>query len=386
MVLQCLNIHNFRCFQNFEFRPGDNNSLLLIGKNGSGKSTLGRALWLFQQLGQGVSRISSLLQPADFTLGRTSERISLKIEILLGEEVFSYSLVLDKPDNFWALRVVEEAFLVDGNPVFTRQEAQVALYWAGKARNTFSLDWHSVALPLINDNTDSPLQQLRNWLGGINILNPIPQYMTGLSQAGPPIKTLSYYCLDFAPYLTELLITYPATYGAMYSFLKELIPDLDSFENALIVGSNARQLIVKFGNGGGSHGFDFAVLSEGEKIMFLCAAVLAAQKAKQNPFVFWDEPDNYLALPVIESFVGILRQISCKGGQLWITSHNNITMDCGFSHENTFLMRHENHWSPVELRPVRGRIDPKESVSRKFRRDELEEIPWRTNMKRDRTC
>ena len=33
-------IHNFRCLENFEFKPGDTSSALLIGKNGAGKSTL----------------------------------------------------------------------------------------------------------------------------------------------------------------------------------------------------------------------------------------------------------------------------------------------------------------------------------------------------------
>ena len=39
-MLQRLYIHNFRCLQNFEFKPGEASSALLIGKNGSGKSTL----------------------------------------------------------------------------------------------------------------------------------------------------------------------------------------------------------------------------------------------------------------------------------------------------------------------------------------------------------
>ena len=39
-MLQRLYIHNFRCLENFEFKPSDASSALLIGKNGAGKSML----------------------------------------------------------------------------------------------------------------------------------------------------------------------------------------------------------------------------------------------------------------------------------------------------------------------------------------------------------
>jgi DNA repair exonuclease SbcCD ATPase subunit len=55
-MLERLYVHNFRCLENFEFKPGDEPSMLLIGKNGSGKSTLANALAVFQRIGRGISR------------------------------------------------------------------------------------------------------------------------------------------------------------------------------------------------------------------------------------------------------------------------------------------------------------------------------------------
>ncbi len=372
-MLQYLNIHNFRCFQNFEFKPGDNSSLLLIGKNASGKSTLAQALAVFQRLGQGVSRIFSLFTENDFTLRRTNERMSFKIEVLLDGRKLAYSLVLDKPENFRELRVVEESVLSDGEPVFTRSEGQVTIHQATK-KTEFSLDWHAAALPLITERptTTSPVSKLCAWFKNMHILAPTPQLISGESLLipGSPATALTLSCDNFAAYLTEFLSSYPAAYMTIHEFLKELMPDLVKFENILIA-SNARQLKVHFGGGGASFDPEFNLLSDGEKCMFLCATILAAQAEHPDLFVFWDEPDSYLALSEIEHFVRTLRQKFHKGSQIWMTSHNELTMNC-FSHENTFLLRHKNHCDPVELRPVDELIGSRESISRKMLRNELD--------------
>lgn len=63
-MLQRLYTNNIRFLENFEFKPGDASSALLIGKNGSGKSTLVSAI------GRGSNRVGQLLKVSDFTLGR----------------------------------------------------------------------------------------------------------------------------------------------------------------------------------------------------------------------------------------------------------------------------------------------------------------------------
>ena len=60
-MFQRLYVNNFRCFENFEFKP-DSTSVLLIGKNGAGKSTLARVLKIFQGIGRGVNRVGELVK------------------------------------------------------------------------------------------------------------------------------------------------------------------------------------------------------------------------------------------------------------------------------------------------------------------------------------
>ena len=371
LLLQRLYIHNFRCLQNFEIKPGGNDSLLLIGKNGTGKSTLGKALFIFQQLGIGTSRVGSLVTKDDITLERTKERMKFELEALLEGRTFKYGLVLDLPDKFRELRVFEENCSVDGNTVFTRQEAQVTYHrTTTQAQIEFNLDWHSVALPLINETKDNILLSLRNWLRRMHILAPVPQLIAGWSESQDGnSEPLTHSCEKFADYLTALLSSHPASYVTIFNFLKELMPDLEEFTNKPV--GDARMIKVRFAGNGAVFEPRFDLLSEGEKCMFLCAAVLAAQHMYGSHFVFWDEPDNYLALPEIEHFIRILRQKFRNGSQIWMTSHNEVTINC-FSHENTFLLRRKNHCDPVELRPIEELIDSKESTTRKLRLNGLD--------------
>ena len=364
-MLQRLYVHNFRCLQNFEIKPGDNDALLLIGKNGVGKSTLAKALNIFQKIGTGTSRIGSLATKDDFTLGRTNESMHFEVEVLFEENTYVYGLVLDMPDNFRELRVAEEDFSVNGVPVYTRREAQVT-YHANK-QSEFSLDWHTVALPLIIEKQDGPLQLLRNWLRRMHILAPVPQLMGGESHSTR--NPLSASCENFADYMTALLSEYPASYVPINDFLKELMPDLKEFNNEQI-SADTRMLKISFGDNGTAFKLNFHELSDGEKCMFLSAVVLAAQQAHGNLFVFWDEPDNYLALPEIEHFIRLLRQKFRNGSQIWMTSHNEATINC-FSHENTLLLRRKNHCAPVEIRPIHELLDSTASTIQKLRLNEL---------------
>lgn len=363
-MLQRMHIHNFRCLQNFEIKPGNNTSLLLIGKNGSGKSTLANALCIFQKLGGGTSRTSSLVTKEDFALGRTNERIRFEMEAVFGGRVCAYSLCLDMPENFKELRVVEEDFSIDGVSAFTRQEALVTI----SSSSEFSLDWHTVALPLITLKKEPALQMFRDWLHRMHILAPVPQLIGGESHGS--LEPLHPSGKNLADYLTALLNDYPATYSNMQAYLKDFMPDLREFSNKLIA-TDSRMIRLHFGDNDSTFEPKLDQISDGEKCMFLCAVVLASQKVHDNLFVFWDEPDNYLALPEIEAFIRALRRNFCDNSQIWMTSHNENTINC-FSHENTLFMRRKNHFDPVELRPIHEIVSDSDSIIHKIRLNELE--------------
>jgi predicted ATPase len=173
-------VHNFRCFENFEFKSLGQSSVLLIGRNGSGKSTIGFALEVLQKIARGTNRVSELVDEGDMTRGRSDVPMRFEIEAELNERVYKYSIAFDFPEGFRELRVFEEKLIVSGKPVFTREIAQVHLARISHEKEArFRIDWHLVALPIVQESSEKDaLFIFRKWLSRLIILRPMPSLIT----------------------------------------------------------------------------------------------------------------------------------------------------------------------------------------------------------------
>ncbi len=356
-MIQRLYIHNFRCLENFELTVKNLSSALLIGKNGTGKSTVSAVLEIFQAISRGVNRVGQLVRSEDFTRGRSDVPIRFELEVLLDKKVYKYVLALELPEKFKELRVFEEQLSVSGNPIYSRNVAQVVLHNSLQSREAqFSVDWHLVALPIIQEQSETdPLHIFKTWLARTIILAPIPSLMIGESEGESlePKRDAS----NFGEWVSGLLSRYPAAYTQIDKYLREVMPDIQDFQNERI-GKDAKNMLVRFEANHASLPVDFKDLSDGEKCFFLCALVLAANKFYGPLFCFWDEPDNYLSLSEVGHFAASLRRSFQAGSQLLITSHHPETIR-KFSHENTFLLDRKSHLEPTLIRrlsdiPVTG--------------------------------
>ncbi|MEG4943912.1 AAA family ATPase [Microcoleus sp. F4-D5] len=365
-MLQRLYVHNFRCLENFELILKEMPSSLLIGKNGAGKSTIRVVLEILQHIGRGINRMRDfdknhlgLIDPKDFNRGRSDVPIRFEIEVLLDNKLYKYILALELPDNFRELRVFEEQLLISGNPIYSRKEAQVTLYTSHSQRNPeaqFLVDWHLVALPVIQEQSETdPLRLFKTWLARTIILAPIPSLMSGDSNGETlePKRDGS----NFGEWFSGLLSRYPAAYTQAYRYLQEVMPDFQDFLNEQI-GKDSKSMIVRFEAKNANLSVDFKDLSDGEKCFFLCAVVLAANKYYGPLFCFWDEPDNYLSLSEVGHFVTSLRRSFKNSGQIIATSHNEEAIR-KFSDENTFVLDRKSHLEPTLVRllsdiPVSG--------------------------------
>ena len=347
-MLQRFYVHNFRCLENFELTTKEMPSVLLIGKNGTGKSTIACALEILQSIGRGTNRVGKLVQPKDFAQGRSDVPIRFEIEGRLQKRSYKYILALELPDRFRELRVAEEQLVVDGSPIYSRREAQVLLHSSsqnGEAK--FLVDWHLVALPVIQEQSATdPLRLFRTWLGRTAILAPIPSLMTGESRGGTlePKRDGS----NFAEWFTELLSRYPAAYTQLEKYLREVMPDLRDFLNEP-VGTDAKRMMIRFEQNTANLSVYFENLSDGEKCFFLYAVVLAANDFYGPLFCFWDEPDNYLSISEVGYLFKSLRRSFHTQGQIWVTSHNAEAIR-SFSNENTFVLDRKSHLEPTLVR------------------------------------
>jgi predicted ATPase len=345
-------VHNFRCLENFELPIAGKPSSLLIGKNGTGKSTVGLVLEILQKIARGTNRIGQLVKPSDFSRDRSDVPLRIEIEVKLGEIRFQYRLALELPEGFKELRIAEENLSCNGTNIYSRAKADVSLAKSdGNREANFRVDWHLVALPIIQEQSETdPLLVFKRWLGQMLIIAPIPSLMIGDSKSETlvPERSLS----NFVDWLRGVLRHSPATYTEVEKYLRDIMPDFWDIKN-LSTGANTTTLTVQFQQQKEAMlNIPFCDLSDGEKCYFVGAAVLASLKALgPHGFCFWDEPDNYLSLSEVGQFVMTIRRSFQSEGQLLITSHHPEAIR-RFSGENTLFLHRRSHLEPTLVRPV----------------------------------
>jgi len=340
-------IHNFRCLENFELSFKGNSSALIIGKNGSGKTTVAVALEILQRIARGTNRVSDLITQRDLAQNRLDRPIRFEIEVYIDSNLYKYIVVFELPEGFKELRVSEETLFRANKMVFNRSLAQVQLSHTNQETDSrFSIDWHLVALPIIQEKSQTdPIFLFKQWLRRMLILRPVPGRMRGDSEdetLQPDIQVN-----NFGAWFSGLLAYAPAAYSEIDGYLKQVMPDLKDIKNPA-VGVDVRSLQIQFSNGNSSLILPFQELSDGEKCFMICALVLAANKAYGPVLCFWDEPDNFLALPEVQHFIRALRQAFHSNGLFIATSHNPEVIR-SFSPENTLVFSRRSHAEPTQV-------------------------------------
>lgn len=342
-------VNNYRCLENFIFDVDGQPSALLIGKNGSGKSTIRSAFKILQSIGRGVNRVGQLITPEDFGWGRARVPIRFNISVKLSERIFNYELVFELPDRFNELRVAEEQLDVDGEVIFSRDRAKVMIHRniEGWEDGKFSLDWHMIALTVIQDPAASDvLATFREWLARMVLLVPIPKLMSGVAQIDT--SELNEDASNWANWLSGLLDRYPAAYTIVSEYLESVMPDISGFRFER-TGSGEKVLKVEFSRDVERFELPADSLSDGEKCFFLAAVVLAANRFYGPLFTLWDEPDNHLSLDEVSRFVVTLRKAFKKSGQIVMSSHNPEAIR-RFSNDSTWLVGRHSHLEPTIIR------------------------------------
>jgi hypothetical protein len=278
--------------------------------------------------------------------------VRFEIEVELEAKVYQYIIAFDFPEGFKELRVLEEKLAVGGQPIYTREHAQVHLAKAGKVQEkeaSFRIDWHLVALPIVQEQSQKdPLFIFKQWLARMLILRPVPSLISGDSTSETLQPNLQ--VTDFGAWFSGLLASTPAAYARIDAYLRQVMPDLKDIKNP-VIGKDSRSLVVQFFNGQGSMSIPFEDLSDGEKCFMICALVLAASDAYGPLFCFWDEPDSHLALPEVGQFVLSLRKAFQSEAQFIMTSHDSEAIR-RFSDENTLVLNRRSHLEPTIVRPL----------------------------------
>lgn len=342
-MLKKIYINNYKCLQNFEFNIEELNSAFLLGKNGSGKTTLFEVFEIFQMIGRGRTSLSEMIGIDSFSFSDTKLPIEFEITVEIDNKKFIYELSIEFPSHFHAPKIRNESLVVQNTAVFKRDGGQTYI----KEIKEFLLDWHHVGLPLIMVRSENdPLSIFRNWLKNIIILSPCPAFFNKISKAES--STLLRDAKNIIDWARWLLSENPSLYIVISDFLKFRMPDLEmfKFEN---IGSDDRELSFIFKEELTKYPIKFHQLSDGEKIFFLGAIVIAAQKNNPHLLCLWDEPDNFIGLVELDHFIVACRKaFESSQSQLIMTSHNPQVVH-NFSNHNIFLLKRNSHLSPTRI-------------------------------------
>jgi len=293
------------------------------------------------------------VKPKDLTLGRREVPARFEVEVSLAGRSYAYSVAFEFPTGFRELRVSEEKLAVDGNPIFTRELAQVRLARTGQtAEAAFRIDWHLVALPIVQEqNRDDPLAIFKRWLANILILRPVPSLARGESEHNArELNTPDIQVTNVGAWFSGMVTIAPSSYSQVSEYLVQIMPDFKKITNREH-GAEIRNLVFHFMNDHRSAEFTLEDLSDGERCFVIFALTIAANASRGPILCFWDEPDNFLAPDEVGHSVMALRRAFKDSGQLIVTSHNPEAIR-QFSDANTLYLSRKSHLEPTIITSV----------------------------------
>lgn len=359
-MLTRLYIHNYKCYQNFEFDLEKIREALIIGVNGVGKSTIGHVLRILQRIGRGECQIDELIKVNDaFELANNGVvRIEASFEVDSSEYIYGFALEL--PSGFKKLRVADERLVCNGETVFSRERAQVVLKSVHAGESRFLLDWHELALPRIfvqEGLTPPAVMLVREIFNAILILAPNPD------EVGAAVSDEATVCLEpsgknLAGWIEDLISRNHEIYGNIVAWIRESVGDFQGFRQSTAkdVQWPERSLLLKFKVEGRDESREIPLknLSSGEKMFLLAAAVMAKNELDGPVLCFWDEPDNFYSIREIGRVMASLRHAFANGGQLVVTSHSDEAI-MKFPRESTYCLVRRSHLEPTS--PIKCVVD-----------------------------
>jgi len=373
-MLTRLYIDNFRCFEEFEYRPGQKQ--LIVGPNGTGKSSFMEALLFLCRFGQNGVLADTLpaMQP---TLWAGRKRQVFELEASL-DGAFVYRLEIEPPKEMSRPRVRSETLHFEGKPVLEFVGGEVQLYDRFIPAQKFPADPFRSALAITPLGTDE-VSRFKLWLDRVFCfrLNPFAMASRTERPQHTPATDLS----NFAPWYSHLVQSDPQANFARHQSLPAA---LDGFSSLRLdsLGGSLRVLVAGFAQrradkismgdlmkevGHPPLLFGFDELSEGQRCLICLYTILHFVLAKGGTTVVIDEPENFISLREIQPWLtAVSNVIEESNSQIILISHhpeliNQWAPGCGvqFVRENL---------GPVRVAPFHGEaasgLSPAELIAR----------------------
>lgn len=325
--LKSIYINNYKCLQNFELNLDGVTDVLLLAKNGMGKSSVLSAFRILRRIALGENSVSRLFSKSDFAFGNQAVPIRFKVVLATDRGEYEYELTV-AVEYGYRLFISSETLSLNKTIIMNRSVTSLLV------DDMFILPWIKEAKEFCSI--------LVNWI----LIMPIPVLMTaGTVDSGK----LNYNCGNFISWLKNLLAENPAGYDDINREFAIALPDYSSFAWNDPVEESRDNLYLTFGSDEESHKIAFGDLSDGEKVSVLGATIIALSYIRPGFLCFWDEPDNFLAVSEVQSFITRLRKyLRIKGCQLVLSSHNVETIRT-IGIDSTRVLYRASHHEPTRM-------------------------------------
>ena len=306
-MLQRLYVDNYKCLVNFELQLKE--LTLLLGRNGVGKTAVLDIVYALRRLLSGEVKIGDSVAFPTRTLTRWQERNLqvLEMRVQLASDSFDYRLEVEHERTTRRARIRLERLTTNGKPLFECQLGEVQLYRDNFDKGpAFTVDWSESALARVAPHRDNPrLTRFLDFVRKMVVCNfHPPSFRTESVQEDPYLSRSGD---NFADWYRHVLQERPDLVPPFTSNLRQVIDDGFSGIRMERVGLDTRGLMVVF------HGFDpldnsfpyelrFDELSDGQRLLTVLYG-LVHFAAVQSTSLFFDEPENYVALAEIQPWL-----------------------------------------------------------------------------------
>jgi energy-coupling factor transporter ATP-binding protein EcfA2 len=317
--------NNYRCFVNFELRPGRRN--LLLGYNGTGKSSVFDMLAAIRMLIVYNGEVAAAF-PARYVTkfgGSAEQRFEVDVDSEWG--TLRYALHIAHNLEQETATIVAEEVMLEGKPLYRFASGEVQLYGDDHrpAKDAFPFSPQRSFLASLGPKPVSTrVEWLKEFLRRTWILRLEPPRMgassttedMGLFRDGS----------NFADFCRHYLQGTPHLMYRAHEDLREVIPGFQHL--SMQASGRAKVLVATFRYpGGAAFDLDFDALSDGQKTLVVLYVVLHVRGPVRSVFCL-DEPDNFVSIREIQPFLTKLADTSDETGlQVLLISHSAEVID-----------------------------------------------------------
>lgn len=321
-MISKLYIDNFRCLDNFELELSEMN--IFLGANGTGKTSVLSVLRRMQDLVVHGAKVAEAFPDRHVSQGREEAWQRFRVEALVEDAEYEYSLAIEHDLNKGRARIGEETLLCGQRPLLEFKLGEAQLYHDDHGKGpAYPFDWTQSALSVQNERPDNrKLFRFKKELANCMFVRPNPPLFRSESRA--ETERMHRSMSDFVDWYRHAAQENMGAVAGLFQELRDVLPGFDSIN--LAESGDARVLKVRCRTSGKSKDFRFGDLSDGQRALIALYCLVFLPNKRVSLFI--DEPENYLALREIQPWTAtVADRCGDTLEQLVVISHHPVMID-----------------------------------------------------------